>query len=314
MHEVCEPVRALLFWGRQAGVCPPIDLPLAQACPALVEHSETDCSSGRRADTAVERCLILKGAFMAMPGLTSVDATETPPERNSVREAIPPPRYSLPMHARAPISSSRSPTRSWRLIGKRLIDVAGASLALFLLAPLLLVIALWIKIDSRGPVIFRQRRMGRAERPFSFLKFRTMHHDAEVQLQADPELWRLYVENACKLPADRDRRITRAGRVLRRTSLDELPQVVNVLLGHMSLVGPRPITSTELAVYGSDATALLSMRPGITGAWAVSGRSDVGYPARAHIELDYVGRWSLRTDARILLKTVPAVMGGSGAH
>jgi lipopolysaccharide/colanic/teichoic acid biosynthesis glycosyltransferase len=208
----------------------------------------------------------------------------------------------------------QSPTRAWKLIGKRLIDIVVASLSLVALGPMFLGIALWIKVDSRGPVFFLQRRVGRWGRPFICLKFRTMHPDAEGQLMREPELFRVYLTNAFKLPAHRDPRITRAGRVLRRTSLDELPQIANVLLGHMSLVGPRPVLPNELTLYEPNASLLLSMRPGMTGAWAVSGRSKVGYPARARIELEYVGRWSLRTDARIILKTIPVVVSADGAH
>jgi len=250
---------------------------------------------------------------MVTLGLTSVDATRVDPKSSDVQRK-PLQWFPVPPLRASPVVSSQSPTRVWKLIGKRLIDVVLAALSLVVLAPVFLVIALWIKVDSRGPVFFSQRRVGRGGRPFSCLKFRTMCPDAERQLVRDPELFRMYLANACKLPADRDARITRAGRVLRRTSLDELPQIVNVLLGHMSLVGPRPVLSSELAFYWPNASALSSMRPGMTGAWAVSGRSSVGYPARARIELEYVRRWSLRTDARILFKTIPAVVSGNGAH
>lgn len=208
---------------------------------------------------------------MERPGTASDDTGRWSHEHDAVLRTPVPLRPPIPPQPQPPvIASRRSPTRALKLIGKRLIDIAAASLGLVLMAPLFLIVGLWIKLDSPGPVFFSQRRMGQRQRSFSCLKFRTMHTDAEVQLEADPELWSLYVANACKLPADRDPRITRAGRVLRRTSLDELPQVVNVLLGHMSLVGPRPVTATELTFYGSEASALLSMRPGITGAWATS--------------------------------------------
>ena len=202
----------------------------------------------------------------------------------------------------------------WKLAGKRAVDVAGAVLGLAVFGPLLLAIAAWIRLDSPGPALFAHERMGRGRRRFHCLKFRTMHQGAERLLRADPELYARYVRHDYKLPARQDPRITRAGRWLRRASLDELPQLVNVLRGEMSLVGPRPVVQPELECYGGRAGLLLSVKPGMTGAWAVSGRSAVGYPARAEIELAYVAGWSLRRDLGLLLRTIPRVLGANGAH
>jgi lipopolysaccharide/colanic/teichoic acid biosynthesis glycosyltransferase len=141
-----------------------------------------------------------------------------------------------------------------------------------------------------------------------------MKHDAEDLLRSNPDLHAMYVRNHYKIPEEKDPRITRSGRFLRRTSLDELPQLVNVLLGHMSLVGPRPIVPREIEHYGGGAPLFLSLKPGMTGAWAVSGRAHVGYPDRANMELAYIRGWSLLRDLLILIRTVPTVFSGRGAH
>ncbi|MGH7720590.1 MAG: exopolysaccharide biosynthesis polyprenyl glycosylphosphotransferase [Gemmatimonadaceae bacterium] len=203
--------------------------------------------------------------------------------------------------------------RGRQLILKRLLDVTVSALALAVTAPLLLCVGAAIAVESRGGAIFRQRRLGRHGRVFWCYKFRTMYANAEQRLQSDPELYQRYVENDYKLPCAMDARITRLGRFLRRTSLDELPQLVNVLLGDMSLVGPRPIVPEEIQHYNGEGLLLLSLKPGMTGAWQVSGRSSLAYPERAVVELEYVERWSLASDIWILLRTVPAVLAQRGA-
>jgi len=141
-----------------------------------------------------------------------------------------------------------------------------------------------------------------------------MYADAEAKLLSDPVLYRQYVEHDYKLPATTDTRITRIGHFLRRTSLDELPQLWNVVKGDMSLVGPRPIVPDEIHHYNGEGPLLLSLKPGMTGAWQVMGRSAVAYPARVTVELDYVEGWSLSRDLAILVRTIPAVLGGRGAY
>lgn len=197
---------------------------------------------------------------------------------------------------------------------KRAIDVPLGLLLFVFAAPLMLIIALAVRLSSPGPVLFRQPRLGRNGRTFLCCKFRSMRVDAELVLRRTPGAYARYVANGYKLPEGEDPRITRVGRFLRRTSLDELPQLFNVVRGEMSLVGPRPIVPEEVSVYGPHAADFLSALPGITGRWQVSGRSKVGYPERAGIELDYVYQWSLAEDVRILLRTLPAVLRREGAH
>jgi len=196
-------------------------------------------------------------------------------------------------------------------LAKRAMDVALVlSLGLVLL-PFLAVFSLATKASSPGPVLFKHLRIGRDGRPFYVLKFRTMHRDAEKRLERDPELYAEYLKNNYKLPR-RDPRMTSVGRHLRKSSLDELPQLWNVLTGQMSLVGPRPVVPEELACYGALAPAYMAVRPGMTGAWQVHGRSRVGYPERAYIDYDYVTNWSLLRDGKLLLQTIPAVTFSRG--
>jgi exopolysaccharide biosynthesis polyprenyl glycosylphosphotransferase len=204
--------------------------------------------------------------------------------------------------------------RAKQLILKRALDIIGSVLSLILLAPVFAVIALLIVLDTPGPVLFVQFRLGRFGRPIRCLKFRSMSADAEARLYSDPVLFGKYVDNGYKLPASSDDRITKIGRFLRRTSLDELPQLWNVLKGEMSLVGPRPIVPDEIHHYNGESPLLLSLKPGITGAWQVSGRSAVQYPQRVAVELEYVEGWSLWRDISILIRTVPAVLAARGAH
>jgi len=197
---------------------------------------------------------------------------------------------------------------------KRLIDIAGAAVGLILSAPFMLLIAVAIRLDSPGPIFFRQQRMGLGGLPFRIVKFRTMRPDAEEVLRKDPELYAKYLANDFKLPEGEDPRISRVGRFLRKTSLDELPQLINVLRGEMSLVGPRPVVGLELTHYGEHAETLLSVKPGITGYWQISGRSEIHYPERALLDLRYIENWSLLFDLRILLATIPFVLTRRGAH
>jgi exopolysaccharide production protein ExoY len=191
---------------------------------------------------------------------------------------------------------------------KRLFDLSAAAVGLVLVAPLMLAVAAAIKLESRGPVFFRHWRVGREGRGFHCLKFRTMQANAEEVLEQTPELKSLYREHNYKLPEQLDPRVTRLGVWLRKSSLDELPQLFNVLVGDMSLVGPRPVVTEELEHYRGSERLLLSVRPGMTGAWAVNGRHHVGYPARAELELRYVRSWSLKHDLAILAGTVGAVL------
>jgi exopolysaccharide production protein ExoY len=196
---------------------------------------------------------------------------------------------------------------------KRAFDLMVATLLLVVLLPMLVVLAIMIRMESPGKVIFAHRRLGRDGRHFDCLKFRSMRPDAEHLLLHDDSLRHHYVTNHFKIPAHLDPRVTRLGRFLRKSSIDELPQLWNVLTGDMSLVGPRPIVALEANYYGDELPVLLAMRPGITGSWAVHGRSEVGYPDRVKLELDYVRNWSVLGDLQILVRTPLTVFTQRGA-
>ncbi|CAB3760150.1 UDP-phosphate galactose phosphotransferase [Burkholderia sp. MSh2] len=197
---------------------------------------------------------------------------------------------------------------------KRSFDLAGASLLLVMLAPVLSGIAWTVRRDG-GPAIFGHERVGRNGRRFKCLKFRSMVTNADAALKAllerDPDA-RAEWDREFKLK--NDVRITPVGRFLRKTSLDELPQLINVLRGDMSLVGPRPIVEAELERYGTDARYYLMAKPGMTGLWQVSGRNDTDYSTRVSLDVSYVREWSLRRDIGILFRTINVVLRGSGAY
>lgn len=198
-----------------------------------------------------------------------------------------------------------------RLLLKRVFDVSGAGLLLLLLSPLLLLIAVGIRLESRGPVFFLQQRTGRRGRPFRMVKFRTMRNGAEAeQASVGNEMQGPVFKNA------RDPRITGLGRWLRRHSFDELPQLFNVLAGHMSLVGPRPLPVYETAKFGDYRSHRRnSVLPGMTGLWQVSGRSELqDFADWVRLDLEYIDRWSLGLDLQILLRTIPVVLFGKGAR
>ncbi len=210
------------------------------------------------------------------------------------------------------VQLARMPRRRWQVLAKRAVDIVGATAGLILAAPVLAILAVAIRFESRGAVLFRHMRVGRNGVKFQCLKLRTMCANAEEVLRANTAMYENYRRNHYKLPEAEDGRVTSMGRFIRRTSLDELPQLWNVLVGEMSLVGPRPVVEEELEHYGAAKDLLLSVRPGITGAWAVSGRHGVGYPERSEIELAYVRRWTLLSDARALAGTVAAVIHPGG--
>ena len=194
---------------------------------------------------------------------------------------------------------------------KEVFDKVSALLALVLLAPLFVVIALTIKLSDHGPAFFRQTRIGKDGQPFRLWKFRTMVVDAEAR---KVELLAQNNGNGALFKMHRDPRLIRAGAWLRRWSLDELPQLFNVLLGDMSLVGPRPALPIEVAEYGDHMRRRLVVKPGITGLWQVSGRSDLAWDEAERLDLRYVENWSLALDLQILGKTLSAVTRGSGAY
>jgi exopolysaccharide biosynthesis polyprenyl glycosylphosphotransferase len=194
---------------------------------------------------------------------------------------------------------------------KEVVDRVGAALLLVLLSPLLLTLAVCIRRDSPGPVFFRQVRVGRDGRQFLMHKFRSMHLDAEARLA---EIRHLNEHDGVLFKVRDDPRVTRVGRWLRRLSLDELPQLFNVLRGQMSLVGPRPPLPEEAAAYPDDVRRRLAVKPGMTGLWQVSGRSDLPWEEAVRLDLRYVENWSLSLDLVILMRTVSAVARTSGAY
>jgi len=198
-----------------------------------------------------------------------------------------------------------------RRLAKGLIDRFLAFLALVFLAPLMAVIAVLIRGTSAGPAMFRQVRVGRDGQTFVLYKFRTMHNDAEQRLA---ELLALNESDGLLFKMRDDPRITRVGRVLRRYSLDELPQLFNVIAGQMSMVGPRPPLPGEVAQYLADTHRRLVVKPGMTGLWQVSGRSDLSWEDSLRLDLRYVENWSLTSDFMIMLRTVSAVVRSSGAY
>jgi lipopolysaccharide/colanic/teichoic acid biosynthesis glycosyltransferase len=211
------------------------------------------------------------------------------------------------------------------LVAKRGLDILGSFLAIVLLAPVFLVVAVAVKLTSNGPIFFRQRRVGQYGRDFTFLKFRSMHCKSSESVHQD------YVKrfiagqvdgNAQEQPSaaptvyklTNDPRLTRIGSFLRKSSVDELPQFFNVLQGNMSLVGPRPPIPYEVEIYSPwHRRRLLSVKPGITGLWQVTGRSKVTFDEMVRLDLRYARSWSLWLDIKILLKTPRAVLGGVGA-
>jgi exopolysaccharide biosynthesis polyprenyl glycosylphosphotransferase len=213
-----------------------------------------------------------------------------------------------------PLLSIGTPTlNSASLAAKRILDVVVASSLLVLLSPLMLAIAIAIKIESRGPVFFRQPRAGRERTSFRLIKFRSMYIDAEERKAELTEMNE--AGDGVMFKIRRDPRVTRIGRFLRRTSLDELPQLFNVLVGEMSLVGPRPLIFPETAALEEHwHLRRLELRPGLTGPWQVYGRSQNPFQEMIRFDYQYVAGWSLARDIEILLATIPAVMSGRGAY
>jgi len=214
--------------------------------------------------------------------------------------------------------------RRSKLIAKRAIDLVGSVLALLLCLPLLWIVGLAIKLSSRGPVLFRQKRVGQYGKRFVLLKFRSMHigndrsihRDFVTKLIASEEVSEAASgETQAVYKLTNDKRVTRVGKFLRRTSLDELPQFFNVLKGDMSLVGPRPSVPYELEAYQTwHRRRVLDFKPGITGLWQVNGRSRVRFDEMVRLDLRYASTWSLWLDFKILLRTPGAVIAGTGAH
>lgn len=193
---------------------------------------------------------------------------------------------------------------------KRWFDFFAALLALIILLPLFFVVSVLVAISAGLPVTFKQTRVGYRGKPFSIYKFRTMVRNAEEILKSRPDLMEEYRRN---FKIENDPRISKIGNILRKTSLDELPQFINVLKGDMSLVGPRPIVVPELEKYGEDQDMYMSMRPGCTGLWQCGGRSATTYAERVALDKEYFEKAGLRFDLYIIFKTIGAIFSGRGA-
>jgi exopolysaccharide biosynthesis polyprenyl glycosylphosphotransferase len=209
------------------------------------------------------------------------------------------------------LSFNSAPTDEVALLFKRAFDVLSSSVAILLLSPAFIATAIAVKLDSSGPIFFRQTRVGKNGRPFKMLKFRSMHVDAEDRLAS---LQALNEASGPVFKMRNDPRVTRVGRFIRRTSLDELPQFLNVFSGEMSIVGPRPPVPAEVKKYQRWQRRRLSVKPGITCTWQVSGRSDISFDQWMKLDLEYIDTWSLWQDIQICFRTVPAVLLSRGAH
>lgn len=205
--------------------------------------------------------------------------------------------------------------RKYYEIVKRGMDIVGALIGLvfFLVAYVILFIPYHIG-ENKGAMLFKQKRLGKNGKLFEIYKFRSMKTNANEILKGDEELHQKYVKNGYKLEAHEDPRITKLGCFIRKSSLDELPQFINVLKGEMSLVGPRPIVEEELKEYGNKEYQFLMMKPGITGVWQTSGRSNIGYPERVNVELSYLKNQKIANDFRIILRTFLKVFLNEGAY
>ena len=194
---------------------------------------------------------------------------------------------------------------------KRIVDIILGCIGLVLLSPVFLILAICIKIDSKGPVIFAHKRIGKNGKKFNMYKFRSMYENAEEMIENfNEEQKREWQEN---FKLENDPRITKVGKFLRKTSLDELPQIINIIKGDLSIIGPRPIVDEELEKYGENKEKFLSITPGLTGYWQANGRSNTTYEERMQMELYYIDNQSLLLDIKIFFKTIVSVLKKEGA-
>lgn len=206
---------------------------------------------------------------------------------------------------------SKSKIKAYDIL-KRFIDIIIGTIGLIVCIPIFIIIGIAIKIDSKGPVFFKHKRIGKHGKKLEIYKFRTMIENAEEAMKNFTEEQKKEFAENFKL--ENDPRVTRVGKILRKTSLDALPQIINILKGEMSIIGPRPVVRSELEKYGSNQDKFLSVAPGLTGYWAANGRSDVSYEERMALELYYVNNRSLILDMKIFFKTIGSVLKGRGAR
>lgn len=201
------------------------------------------------------------------------------------------------------------------LFWKRFFDILLSVIALICFSPVFLIIFVMNRFgDNKGPLFYRQERIGWHGKPFKIYKFRSMIVNADTILENDPEMYAKYVANNYKLEPEEDPRITHLGRWLRKSSVDEIPQFINILAGDMSIIGPRPIVKAELAEYGNRVDKFLSVKPGAMGLWQSSGRSNIPYPERCDVELEYVDKASFAFDAEIMFKNIISIFKSEGAY
>ncbi len=315
LPSVVALVRRAAPWGlRLVGVATdvPRDLPAGIAClgsldevPRLVEQRVVDEVVLVLDHSGPEAAACLDGLLAA---LEERGVTVHLPLRVGARRFA---AVSLDRLGATPLVTLTPTVRdTWPLLVRHVIEPAVALVLLVALSPLLLVIAVAIKLTSPGPVLFRQTRCGLHGRPFTFLKFRSMYAGAE---RLQPALAPYNEMDGPVFKMTRDPRVTPLGRWLRRTSLDELPQLWNIVRGEMSFVGPRPAVPDEVARYEPWQRRRLSVKPGLTGLWQVSGRSDLSFEGWIRLDLEYIDHRTIREDLKILLRTIPAVLRGRGA-
>lgn len=294
-----------------------VSVPGEEISPAIGEHlGEIQHLEELLNTTPVDEVLF---AYPALDSEDLANALHACDERGvDVLLPLPP---SLPQRARVEIANidgfdlpllglRRTPSSEVALAGKRLLDICGAGFGLLLAAPVMIVTAILIKVSSPGPIFFKQTRAGRNGRTFKMLKFRSMVVDAEAQ---KTKLMHLNEMSGPVFKISRDPRVTKIGAFIRRTSVDELPQLFNIFMGDMSLVGPRPPLPSEVEQYKPWQRRRLSVKPGLTGLWQVSGRNNVDFEEWMALDLRYIDDWSLWLDIKIILRTVPAVVLKTGA-
>jgi len=295
----------------------PAPFPPAKTPAMAPEDGRKAAKAARKklaSDRIREKIRLARAAKSLMGAASSPSVPQSPVLQSSEPPSEPRGLEAAALTATAAAGALKVALRPATSRTKRLFDIFGAALCLLALAPVMISLAILVRRDG-GPAIFGHRRIGSDGKTFLCLKFRSMCVDAERKLQehlANNPAARAEWDKDFKLKDDP--RITQLGQLLRRTSLDELPQLFNVLRGEMSLVGPRPIVADEVARYGERFIAYRNCRPGITGLWQVSGRNDISYRARVRLDSFYAARWSMTKDLFILIRTVAVVFRRSGAY
>jgi exopolysaccharide biosynthesis polyprenyl glycosylphosphotransferase len=301
-----EPVAACVTPADRGRVSRTLEMPVGGLDDVLVLAAETGADAVAVTSASETAAQYLRALSWQLEG-TGLELLVAP----GLVEVAGPRLHLRPFEGLPLLSVEQPRLEGWRRLVKGGLDRVVAAAALFLIAPVLLLIGLAVRLDSSGPVLFRQERVGVNGRSFTMLKFRSMVVDAERQVEA---LRADNISDGLLFKLRDDPRVTRVGRWLRRLSLDELPQLVNVLTGSMSLVGPRPPLPSEVAAYDSSVRRRLLVKPGLTGLWQVSGRSDLPWDEAVRLDLRYVENWSLALDLLILWRTGRAVLGHSGAY